>query len=42
MAVGAGHARDLHGIAAIFIAGKARSYGTKPSLFVVPACGDGG
>jgi hypothetical protein len=30
------------GIAAVFIAGKARSYAAKLSLFVVPACGDGG
>ena len=30
------------GIAAVSIAGKARSYGTRLSLFVVPACGDGG
>ena len=30
------------GIAAVSIAGKARSYPARLSLFVVPACGDGG
>jgi hypothetical protein len=30
------------GIAAVSIAGKARSYAARLSLFVVPACGDGG
>ena len=29
-------------IADILIAGKARSYAARLSLFVVPACGDGG
>jgi len=29
------------GIAAVSIAGKARSYAARRSLFVIPACGDG-
>jgi len=30
------------GIAAVSIAGKARSYAARLSLFVVPTCGEGG
>ena len=30
------------GICGYLIAGMARSYRARPSLFVVPACGDGG